>query len=341
MKRDRPLPPELAKAFGHLQNLQYKGNGEFSSSCPVCGEQGHNPSSGIPDRFHMHEESGKYGAHGHCRRCGAHVWANQNNNKAPNPAKIKKEQELRREYEAKEAKRRHNQMEAFRQAAIWDYYHESMDDSRRLQWRRAGIPNEFQDLWHLGWTDNYTAPGIASPAMTLPYFAKDWQATTLQFRLIKPPTPNDKYRFLKGMQHQLFLTEPDRKMTGKCLLLEGGKKAMVSFINVVAEGRNHDYTVIAVPSATSHSLLNQLSSFDEVTVLFDPDQYVGTKNILGHESKPPIVRVLDKITAPIVKVAKLGVKADDMFVKYKATSREFMSVVNQAYQYKPRKSYSV
>ena len=342
MTKHQPLPPDLAKVFGHLRHLQYKsGSNEWSSECPVCHEQGHDSRNGLPDRFHIHEGGDGYDAHGHCRRCGAHVWANQKSAKPLDPVKIKAEEELRRKYEAAEAKRIATRMDIYAQNKIWEYYHDQMRLPQRSIWRESGIPDNFQDMWRLGYTESYSGGGFTSPALTMPYFDVNWEPSSMQYRLLNPPTPNDRYRFMLGMHQKLWLPEPERELKGRCILTEGMKKGAVTFIEVVAEGRNHEYVVVSIPAASpKKGLLDRLSEFDEVVVAIDPDQYKPVRDESDKQLPPQVNKIVSGISGPVVKLAKLPFKADDFFTIYNGTSKGFMNVINQARQVKPMLLYS-
>ena len=344
MTRYQPLPYDMAKKWGHLPHLKYGGRSNsveyWTASCPNCGESGHNSTSGDPDRFFIQVATSKYAAHGFCRRCRQIEWLD-GPNKSLDPVKIKAERDLRREQKIKEDARIASMMETYAKQQIWMYYHDQMKIPQRTMWRQAGIPDNFQDYWKLGYSESYSGKGFTSPALTIPYFGHDWDPTSLQFRLLQPPKPSDKYRFLFGMKQQLWLPEPEREFNGKCIVVEGQKKAAVTWIKVIAEGGYHEYSVVAVPSAQAYSLLQELEGFNEVIVVLDPDQYVGTKDVLGNEGPAPIRRFLKKLKNPIVKAAKPPTKIDDGFVKYGATIKDFMALIGQAYQIRPRKKYAI
>ena len=342
MSRYTPLPQDLQKAFGHLRYLKYKGNGEWSSECPECHDSGHNQYSGDPDRFHIHASSpGKDNARGICRQCGVVVFATNNTIKAPSPAKLQEMQDKHEQQQELEAAQLQSRLDTFMASKLWEFYHQEMTERERWLWEKSGIPNEYQDLWKLGYMKHYPSKQFNSDALTIPYFESENSALNIQYRLLQPPQVNNKYRFTRGLPSTLWLPEPDRPLTGVCLLLEGMKKAAVTYIKVAGEAEFTDYTIIAVPSAASYGLLAQLSTFDEVIVAFDPDQYKGKRDVLGAESPPPITKVLDKIDAPIIRLAKFPTKIDDFFHLYGGTYSGFTSIIDQSYQYKPGKRYAV
>ena len=318
---NQPLHPNLLTRWGDLPYVTYKGNGEWHSACPVCGEQGHNPNSGQPDRFHMHAPDGKGNARGKCRRCGYFGWADDNKKmEIPSPERIKQEQELRREYERQEQLRLTAKIKQLQVEAVWKYFHDSMKEPQRLMWRDAGIPDEFQDYWQLGFAPKYKGRGFISPALSIPYFDVGWQATNIQYRLISPPKPNDKYRFSYGLKPGLWLTDPDNEPSGPTILVEGMKKAAVLFIELVAKG-NQDFTVVAVPSKMpGKGLIARLKDCDPVYVTLDPDAYTDGQSI----------KRVGQMLGSRARFVRLPAKPDDLFTKYGFTATMMMSYVNQA-----------
>jgi energy-coupling factor transporter ATP-binding protein EcfA2 len=343
--RDRPLPPDLHKAFGDLQELQYKGGNEWSSYCPECGDSGHNPYSGKVDRFHIHaSDPGRDNARGVCRQCGVVVFATSNYTKPPNRAELQKLQDEYENRQALEAAQMKARLDEFIASKLWEFFANEMTSRERWMWEKIGIPPEYQKLWKLGYMKHYPSKQFNSDALTIPYFSHDGDASNLQYRLLQPPQPQDRYRFTKGLKPGLFLAEPDREFKGKCLVVEGAKKSMVTWRVFIDEASHRDWSIIALPSAQSYSLLPQLEGFEAVWIVLDPDQYRGKKNVLGHEMNKPItkfLRRLMKVDIPEIYVAKPPQKIDDAFVKYGATAKDFMAIINQSYRVRPKKIYAV
>lgn len=326
LMRELPLPQELSR-FAHLPDLQYRGNGEWSSACPVCGGTGkrHDRS----DRFRLFAADAKGNARAWCRQCSFFEWADAESNQRPDPVQIQQARDLREALLKAENDRLRNRIKELQEQAYWRGYHDSMREGQRALWRMAGIPDDWQDFWQLGYVDQYSQ-AIPSPAMTIPYFAPDWQAQTIQYRLTNPPEPSDKYRFQAGLKAGAWLADPTEKPSGAALLMEGMKKAAVTFINTTASG-NGRFSVVAVPSKTPGAdMLDILADCDPVYICLDPDAYQPTRTKDGKILPPAVNRIVKLVGKERARLVKLPTKADDFFTMYKGTAVDFMSFFGQA-----------
>lgn len=309
---ERPSPPDIIARFGYLPDHKYRGGNEHSSACPKCG--GAKGRQDLSDRFRFWERPGAP-SNFWCRRCGFQGFTDDNKETAPDPERIKELDEIRQRETAKEEARLQSKIIDLQKQAYWRGYHDAMSDQQRELWRRAGIPNEFQDYWQLGYKAEYQGADFTSPALTIPYFGAEWQAQTIQYRLLSPPAPSDKYRFQAGLKTSLWMADPDSEVKNAVILCEGMKKAAVTFIEIVARA-NGRYSLVAVPSKMPGAdLLEILRNADPLYIVLDPDAYTG--------KTPAINRMVKMVTAP-KRVVKLPVKADDFFTAYGGTAVEFM-----------------
>ena len=324
--RDFPLPAELSQ-YTYLPDLHYRGNGEWSSACPVCGGAG--KRSDRSDRFRLFAADAKGNARTWCRQCGHFEWADANENTRPDPVKIQQAQSIREALLKAENDRLRQQIAELRENEYWRGYHDAMREGQRALWRMAGIPDDMQDFWQLGFVEQYSQ-SIPSPAMTIPYFAPDWKAQTIQYRLTSPPEPNDKYRFQAGLKAAAWLADQTEKPNGAALLMEGMKKAAVTFINTVASG-NGRFSVVAVPSKTPGTdMLDILKDCDPVYICLDPDAYKPTKTKDGKLLPPAVNRLIDALGVERVRLVELPAKADDLFVEYGFTPSMFNAYIQHA-----------
>ena len=329
--RDFPLPAELSH-YSYLPDLRYRGNGEWSSACPVCGGAGHR--SDRSDRFRLFAADVKGNARTWCRQCGHFEWADANENTRPDPVKIQQAQSIREALLKAENDRLRGRLQELQEQAYWRGYHDGMKEGHRALWRMAGIPDEFQDFWELGFVENkhikFEGKDYYSPAMSIPYFELGKVPINVQYRLTNPPERGDKYRFSYGLKPGAWLTEPYEKPNGAALLMEGMKKAAVTFINTVASG-NGRFSVVAVPSKTPGvDMLDILKDCDPVYICLDPDAYKPTKTKDGKLLKPAVNRVVKIVGKERVRIVKLPTKADDFFTMYGGDASAFMSFFNQA-----------
>jgi hypothetical protein len=208
-----------------------------------------------------------------------------------------------------------------------------MTEQHRAIWDRAGIPDQFQDWWELGFTPEYRGRDFISPALTIPYFkpGRETEKTiyNIQYRLIRPPSPGDKYRFSYGLKPGLWLADPDNKPSGACLVMEGMKKAAVTFIQVVARAGNK-LSVVAVPNKTpGNELLAELSDCEPLFIALDPDAYQPVRTRNGQIQRPAVNRLV-KAIGKRARVVKLPVKADDLFTVHHGSAADFMRFVQLA-----------
>lgn len=313
---DLPLPAELAR-FSDLPDLKYRGNDEWSAAHPGC-PVGPSLHGGPSDRLRIFGPGRKDRNAGvWCRRCGHFEWADQ---ETPTPAKRLAMIAVRRRLAREESERLERKIRDLQERAYWRGYHDGMSDNQRQYWRQEGISDDLQDYFQLGYTPDRTfASGDSqfhSPALTIPIFEQGWEAINIQYRIINPPAGVGKYRFTAGLPAPLYLTDPDNGVGGRCLLLEGAKKAIVTYANV---GHEFD-SVVAVPSkAPSVELVHKLDACDRVYLALDPDAYQD-------QSASRIGEILgDK-----VRYVHLPVKADDLFVKHGGTADTFMPYIKQA-----------
>lgn len=197
----------------------------------------------------------------------------------------------------------------FQSTHQWRIYHDEMTERERELWRRAGIPDGVQDMLRLGYARQRpfyaNDKQVHCDAMTIPYFQPGWAAATMQYRLVDPPDPNDRYRFQAGLHAPLYLTDPDCTPKGPCILGEGAKKGIVTWLNL---GDKLKGCVVASHSKTPKAdTLAILADCEPIYIAFDPDatneQLMAVARLLGLER---------------VRLVQLPVKLDDAFTIHNA-----------------------
>lgn len=325
--RDRPLPPDIIDRFGVLHDAQWRSGDEFSSACPQCG--GGRGGSDPSDRFRFWQRQGQASSFW-CRRCGFQGFTDDNKaGHKPDVARLAELNELRQREAEKEERRLQAKIQELQRKAYWQGYHDAMGNQHRELWRHSGIPDSFQDYWQLGYQPEYKTSEFSSPALTIPYFGREWKAQTIQYRLLKPPMPSDKYRFQAGLKASLWLADPDAEIKNAVILCEGMKKAAVTFIEMVARA-NGRYTVVSIPSKMPGlDLLDLLANADPLYIVLDPDAYMPTISPQGKRTPPAINRIIKMTTGPR-RAVKLPVKADDFFTMYRGTPTDFRNYLETA-----------
>lgn len=306
------LPPELAK-YNFLHFIKRRSRNEWSAECVRCGDSGH-VGSDWPDRMRLFasDPTRGLGARVWCRSCGHFEFADDGGWSITEAERRRIEAERTRLAQV-ERVRVQKKIARIEESAFWRGYHDRMTDEERALWQKEGIPPSAQDWWELGFNPSYTIKEgdveLTFKAMTIPYFAPsddEKHIVNVQSRLLGN-APGGKYRFLKDLPVPLFFADHSKGVSGRILLVEGGKKAMVSFLQL---GERFD-NVIASPSKyIQHNHISQLEKADEIIVAFDPDA----------NWKGEAVRAAEKLGSDRVRIATLPSKIDDLFVKYGASA---------------------
>lgn len=201
-------------------------------------------------------------------------------------------------------------MAKYTDSEVWEAFNRRMTADNRAWWRRAGIPDDWQDFWKLGFVPEkrfqYEGETRTSPAYTIPKFGFNWNPLNIDYRLINPPDPGNKYRPAPELPAACFLNRPDMSaVTDEAYILEGSKKAMVF---AIASGIPVDTTVFGVPSKNSWAgVVDRVKSCGRVWVILDPDG-IDWAAKLGKE------------IGPAARIIRVPFKADDGILEYGMTA---------------------
>jgi DNA primase len=220
---------------------------------------------------------------------------------------------LKKENEEREriAQETIKQIENDKRWLTYSDYLKNNEDAIRL-WLRAGIPQEWQYLWQLGYDPEFkywirkTRQEHISPSLTIPLFSSGWQCSNIRHRILNPVDPKDKYRpEYFGVESEPFIADPDLpKGEGKMLIvLEGEKKGMVTYLTLDIPGSQ----VIGIPGMKWNkdgALKAFGTNIDEIYICYDPGATKEAEE--AAELFDGRARVLD-----------LPYKLDDMIVQYK------------------------
>jgi hypothetical protein len=328
---DKPLPPDL-EHFAHLPDLAFRGRDEWSSACPHCGgaDKARRDKS---DRFRLFAADDKGNARVWCRNCNHFEWADQDG-ETPSREAIEAATAERLRLAKQERGRLERKIKNLTTESYWRGWHDAMQEKHRRMWHDEGIIDWAIDEYMLGYCADYTAWVGAdewhTPTMTIPHWGPDHEIRNIQHRLLNPPAPGDKYRQMAGLPAAMFLTEPDEPLSGAVLVVEGAKKAIVTYTNLGTSPMGGPLTVVGVPSKTpSATMLDQLEECDPIYVALDPDAYTSAF-VDGKSLTPAVNRVADKLNRERVKIVKLPVKPDDFFVLFGGNAREFVDFLKVA-----------
>jgi len=277
------LPNEVLTAFNLggariFKTTDKSGRAEWHTSCARCGGK---------DRFVIRE----WREYPHwlvmCRQCAPEwVWLDQAAPMLRQELTPEQRQEYaRRRAEAEQQRQVETQkrLAEFTTAELWMELNRRMSEDNREWWRRRGVPDEWQDYLRLGYIPDkpYRSNEVLyhSPAYTIPYLRGDLPVT-MQYRLVSPADPGDKYRFEAGLPAAWYDTTPTRPLSDEVVICEGAIKAMAT---KVYSGIKESVSVLAVPAKRSWAGVAQVvANCGRVWVMLDPD---GTRDArdLAHE----------------------------------------------------------
>lgn len=292
--------PSSLHVWSNLKFVKKKSANEWSAECPNCGDVGH-VGNDWPDRFRMWDHPKP---RGWCRGCGYFAFAD-GIGKRLSPAELAEIERNRKELAEKERKRVNKKITRIREEAWWRGYHDRLDEMARQLWADSGIPAAEQDWWELGYNPEYKTDDFTSPALTIPYF-KQGEFINMQSRLLSPPVPSDKYRFLAGLPTHPFLPDKDSLPHGSTILVEGAKKAMVIYLHL---GHKVDSVVGLVSKHVPESHLALIGDCDPVYVMLDPDAHREAEELVKHIGNR-------------ARLVAVPVKPDDYIVKYGASGED-------------------
>ena len=321
---DLPLPPELSKHFGTLPDIKYRGGNEWSSACPKCGGAGHRRD--LSDRFRMFNSNGPPRAW--CRQCNYKVTGNQLSGDKMSKQDFAAYNQHRTAWLEQENDRLKRKIAWLQSQPFWREWHTHMTEQGRKLWHKAGIDDSLINIHKLGFTTSrYESCG---GALTIPYLHYDG-IQTLQFRLLEPPGGDDKYRFLQGTRSTWFHAWPNDEIEGVVLVVEGAKKALVTWRTIATLDqftyRGRDVKIIATPSKhVPNHMLDELEKAELVIWLLDPDAYVKQ----GKTQQSALLRNAKAVGLPKSRIVRTVMKIDDMIVEHKLKGATVQNMVRQA-----------
>jgi len=303
-----PLAANLRDAWPQLRFVKSVSSREWHSECPNCGDVGHEGKD-WPDRFVMRYDGER--SRGWCRRCGYAQFAVNVVRDGQLPKWSKDElDEFRRQREREENERAaelQQRLKQFTTAELWSELNRRMTEENRNWWLKRGIPNDWQDFWKLGYRAD-------KQAYSIPYFDPSSNPVTIQYRLVNPPEPNDKYRWEYGLHSAPYITRPDMGLSGSVIICEGAIKAMVTFIY----GAQAKMQVLAVPSKADFAGIESLVEKSKaVFIMLDPDARDRAQELgenIGRRSR----------------IVELPGKVDDLILRYGLRQHELRMALRYA-----------
>lgn len=322
------LPSELEK-WSHLPNIHYKGKNEWGAAeCPNCGMR----DAQKGDRWCMWAGNN---ARGWCRSCGYMEFADRKDRVISSF-----ERDLRALQARIALEEFNNQLDTKRKILEEKciQYNLAVGDEELGLWSQAlfgkwePATEYVVDKYKLGFVSQYHVLGgregsddYVTPALSIPYWKSSGGLSTAQFRLINPPNIFDRYRFAP-IPSAAFQAEPHSPRNGSCLLVEGAKKAIVTWLNIGSTGLVEN--VEALPSANPSKLvIEEVGGYSLYYLALDPDAYRPTRT-----TSPISDRVIEQLkkNGSEVRSVRLSCKPDDFFTIYNRTSKDFEPYLRSA-----------
>ena len=244
----RAAPVEFQQIGLDPHAFKYSDSKSWRGPCPQCG--GHR-------RFVIFTDHEFPLWHGFCDQCAYKIKAWEKVRVQYDPQRAAALEAERAREEAERAERRRVKLAEFTTAELWAELRDRMTQEHILWWDNNGIPEGIQKYLSIGYMadktymigkdDNGNPLYAHSPAYTIPWFGSNFVLKTMQYRLINPADPKDRYRFeyeLPGGGSCFYQTDPSEPIGDKVIICEGAKKAIVTW-HWLAEG----FTVLGTASA--------------------------------------------------------------------------------------------
>jgi hypothetical protein len=242
-----------------------------------------------------------------CRVCTPEGdWIDKLNPRLQVPLTPEQKREYAQAHARQEQERREQAaktLERFTTAELWAELNRRMTDANRRWWESRGVISDWQNYLQLGYTPDkqitHNGEIFHTPAYTIPYLRDTGKPVTMQYRLVNPPDPKDKYRFEFGLSAAWYAVEPYDALTDQAVVCEGAIKAMVTKIS---GGMRDDVRVFGVPSKSAWAgLQDYVKPAGRVWIILDPD---GTREAVN------LARAIGKAA----RVVELPGKIDDMLL---------------------------
>lgn len=308
-------PLELAQIGLNPSAFFYSDKKSWRGPCPKCGGT---------RRFVVFTNNVWPLWNGFCDECGVTIKAWERVKIQYDPVEAMKAKSAQEAEERARAEYRKNKLAEFTTKEIWAELSERLTEKHIAWWEENGVPEDLLRYERIGFTaDKFYYEGKRdekierhSPAYTIPWFGKDFTFETMQYRLLEPFDPKDRYRFesdLGGGGSHFYRVDPAEPIGDKVIICEGAKKAIVAWQWLL--GEQEHYTVLACASA--NTLAPALAATKDCSTRFivlDPGTDFWTNQITDRNSR----------------IVSLPFKIDDGWKDYGFTRTDFENALKQA-----------
>ena len=228
-------------------------------------------------------------------------------------------------------------LDELRSARAWQRYHNNLTNHTRDIWRYRGVPDVWQDIWELGFRENFkyrsSAGIVTSDTITMPIKSSEGEVLTVRHRILSP-IDGQKYRPDKaGLGAFPFLANTDMEKADNLIIVEGEIKGMVTFITY----DDPNYQVVGVPSKSMIKKVLIGARGRNVVFVPDPDMMELKKEYRSVKERERAEKALaetwDAIKTAEAKVFIPPQKIDDWFLDKKVSTADMRGLFKQSRRY--------
>lgn len=313
-----PAPIELRQIGLNPEKFFYSDKKSFRGPCPECGGN---------RRFVIFTDNPWPLFHGYCDECPCKIKAWERVHTRVDPIELQKLKAAQEAEERAKAEYRRKKLAEFTTRELWEELAQRMTSQHIEWWESQGIPEDLQHYLRIGYLAEKkfwhgTPDGKvmhSSPAYTIPWFDLGFEFKTMQYRLISPPDPADRYRFedgLGGGGEHFYMVNPDEPIRDKVIICEGAKKAIVTWQWLAPASQR--FTILAAPSAnTLRPALEATRECGLRYIILDPGAEIWASRA--------------KTTNPkTTHIVRLPAKIDDMYLYYGLDRYAFENILTNA-----------
>ena len=313
------LPSCFGELVNQVNNVRRKSSNEYSSSCPYCmdGEDRFVlfvvGKGGFPFAFCRHDPEN-------------HRWYPSKDHKLTQ-AEIDEFRRNQIEVEKARIEASKRTIEILQSDRMWDFFFDQNSEWSRQTFKEWGISESWVNYLKLGFIPDYTIKSVEgayhSPAFTIPIWSVGGKVQNIKLRLANPASSRDRYRnYYSTGQSFLFVPLYDLPLEGKCVLVEGEKKAIV--VEQTIDDMN--YRVVGLQSKTpAQELISQLKGFDVIYLALDPDASIKDKS-----GESAVERMTRMIGRERVRIIDFPCKPDDGIIQHGLDPMKYVRMARKA-----------
>lgn len=306
-----PAPIEFDGLGLQTDKFFYSDSKSWRGPCPNCGGT---------RRFLMFTDHPFPLWHGLCDECPKIIRAWEKYQREIDPLVYQQMKSAQEAEDRARAEYRSKKLAEFTTHELWQELAERMTSQHIEWWESQGIPEDIQRYLRIGFTPDKIYKDKQkelkhSSAYTIPWWGANFEFKTMQYRLIEPENPKDRYRFedgLGGGGEHFYMTDPSEPIKDKVIICEGAKKAIVTWFQLIP-GLS-EYTVIAAPSnRTLTPALEATKDCGQRYIILDPGSERHAFEIARAH--------------PNTKAIYLPEKIDDLYIQHGFDRSQFQKVL--------------